>query len=40
MLKLAVVATTSLAVFGGGQPVFAQAAIRVRMRFIIPMPTC
>src|SRR5229473_3487182 len=27
MLKLAVVATTSLAVFGGGQPVFAQAAI-------------
>ena len=27
MLKLAVVGTTSLAVFGGGQPVFAQAAI-------------
>ncbi len=27
MLKLAIVATTSLAVFGGGQPVFAQAAI-------------
>jgi hypothetical protein len=39
MLKLAVVGTTSLAVFGGGQPVFAQAAFlnRVRMRFI---PTC
>ncbi len=27
MLKLAIVATTSLAAFGGGQPVFAQAAI-------------
>jgi hypothetical protein len=27
MFKLAIVATTLLAVFGGGQPVFAQAAI-------------
>jgi hypothetical protein len=27
MSKLAIVATTLLAVFGGGQPVFAQAAI-------------
>ena len=27
MLKLAIVATTSRAAFGGGQPVFAQAAI-------------